>query len=267
MPEGPECRQYAEALAKRVSGKSLKGVEIVSGRYSERVPTGLEEISKDFPISIVGAGVHGKFIYIILDNEWSMWNTLGMTGNWSEDAREHPRVKLNLNDGDIFFNDQRNFGTIKFVKGKFTLIQKLKSLGPDMLVDEVSDDLFIERLRKKNTWQITTALMNQTVVAGVGNYVKAEALWLSRISPHKKVSELSDERLAALNGSIKTVMKESFKSGGATIRSYKNFNGEEGDYARRFLVYNQKTDPDGNEVVREMTEDQRTTHWCPAVQH
>jgi formamidopyrimidine-DNA glycosylase len=62
-------------------------------------------------------------------------------------------------------------------------------------------------------------------------------------------------------------MKESFKSGGATIRSYKNFNGEDGEYSRRFLVYNQKADPDGNEVIREMTEDQRTTHWCPSVQH
>jgi formamidopyrimidine-DNA glycosylase len=204
---------------------------------------------------------------VVLDNEWSMWNTLGMTGNWSEDTRKHPRVKLTLNDGDIFFNDQRNFGTVKFVKGKFTLIQKLKSLGPDMLVDEVTDQQFIERLRKKDAWQITTALMNQAVVAGVGNYIKAEALWLARISPHRRVSELSDERLSVLNGSIKTVMKESFKSGGATIRSYKNFNGEDGEYSRRFLVYNQKADPDGNEVIREMTEDQRTTHWCPSVQH
>ena len=61
-------------------------------------------------------------------------------------------------------------------------------------------------------------------------------------------------------------MKESYESGGATIKTYKNFNGENGDYARRFMVYNQKTDPEGNEVVRELTADQRTTHWCPAVQ-
>jgi len=267
MPEGPECRQYAEALAKRVSGRTLTGIEVLGGRYHNKQPTGLDDISRVFPISIVGAGVHGKFIYIIMNDEWSVWNTLGMTGSWSEDVREHSRVKLKLNDGEIYFNDQRNFGTIKFVKGKFQLIQKLESLGPDMLVEDLPDDEFISHLRKNNTWQITTAVMNQSVISGVGNYIKAEALWLSRISPHRRVSELTDDRLSLLNANIKSIMRESLRSGGTTIKSYEKFDGELGDYSRRFLVYNQKTDPDGNEVVREMTEDQRTTHWCPKIQY
>ena len=61
-------------------------------------------------------------------------------------------------------------------------------------------------------------------------------------------------------------MKESFESGGATIRTYKDFNGESGEYGNRFIVYNQKQDPLGNPVIKEKTKDGRTTHWVPAVQ-
>jgi len=269
MPEGPECRQYAEALAKRVSGRKLVGIDILSGRYSDKHPTGMEEILHEMPIQVVGAGVHGKFVYIILQDEWSLWNTLGMTGSWSDTPRAHPRVRLTLDNGDIYFNDDRNFGTLKFVKGKFQLIQKLKSLGPDILAEDITDGEFILRFRKNNDWQITTAMMNQSVVAGIGNYIKAEALWLARISPHRRVSELSDGQLSLLYSSINSIMKESYKTGGTTINSYEKIDkadNTDDDFSRRFLVYNQKTDPDGNKVVRETTEDQRTTHWCPGIQ-
>ncbi len=266
MPEGPECRQYAEALAKRVSGRKLVGIDVLSGRYSEKLPTGMEEILKEMPVQVVGAGVHGKFVYMIFQDEWSLWNTLGMTGSWSDKPRSNPRIKITLDNGDIYFNDDRNFGTLKFVKGKFQLIQKLKSLGPDMLAEDIADEEFISRFRKNESRQITTAMMNQSVVSGIGNYIKAESLWLARISPHRKVSELSDEQLSTLHSSIKSVMKESYKTGGKTVSSYENFEDTSEDYSRRFLVYNQKMDPDGNKVVRETTEDQRTTHWCPDVQ-
>ncbi len=266
MPEGPECRRYAMDLAERVSNRTLLQVEIVSGRYLKKAPTGIETFSSHLPMKIVGAGVHGKFIYWILSDELSIWSTLGMTGAWSSTETKHTRIKFVLNDGAVFYNDQRNFGTLKFIRGKFQLIEKLKSMGPDMLAEDVSDELFIEQIRKKPNWQITKALMEQSLVAGVGNYIKSDSLWLARISPLRKVEELSDSELSNLNRSIKHIMRESFKSGGATIQTYKSFNGETGDYTRRFLVYNQDQDPDGNNVVKETTEDKRSTYWAPEVQ-
>ena len=190
---------------------------------------------------MVGVGVHGKFIYWILQNELSVWNTLGMTGNWSTEHTKHSRVKFNLSDGAVYFNDMRNFGTLKFVRGKFQLIEKLQSLGPDMLVNDLPDIEFIEIMRKKNNWSIVKAIMEQSVIAGVGNYIKADCLWLARISPHKIVSELSDQHLSALNSAIKRVLQESYNSGGATIRTYQKFDGSSGEYGQRFLVYDQKT--------------------------
>lgn len=266
MPEGPECKKYAEDLAKRVSGRSIVSIDILSGRFASKSPSGLEDFAKALPLSVVGAGVHGKFIYWILNDEYSIWSTLGMTGQWSAIETNHSRVRFNLSDGPVFFNDQRNFGTLKFVRGKYQLIEKLNSLGPDMLSTDVDDVTFCERFRKHSGWEITKALMDQSIVSGVGNYIKADSLWLARISPKRKVGSLSDEELFRLNHSIKQIMRESYQNGGASIKTYRTFDGLEGEYSTKFLVYNQSHDPDGNPVIKETTEDNRTTHWVPNVQ-
>ena len=266
MPEGPEVRRIAQALAERISDRTLNGVEIVGGRYQKKPPSGIGVIASQFPLKVIGAGCHGKFLYWILDDEFSIWCTLGMTGGWSEAIMKHPRMVFHLSDGALYFNDQRNFGTIKFVRGKFNLIEKLTSLGPDMLASDVSDEIFIKQFRKKGAWPIAKALMDQSIIAGVGNYVKADSLWLAKINPHRLVNDISGVELRSLNRIIKQVMRESFDSGGATIKSYRDFDTSKGEYSRRFLVYNQKMDPDGNEVIREQTADGRNTHWCPTVQ-
>jgi formamidopyrimidine-DNA glycosylase len=267
MPEGPECRKIAESLAKFASGKTLISVEILSGRYTKKLPTGFEYFKESFPVPVVGVGVHGKFIYWILKKDFSIWNTLGMSGSWSSEEEKHSRVKFNFLDGSrVYFNDQRNFGTLKFVGGKQPLIEKLTSLGPDMLAKDVSDDLFIERVRKKNSHNICKVLMDQAIVCGVGNYIKADSLWLAKISPHRSVEEITNEELKILNSSIKKIIRESYNSGGATIRTYKNFDGDSGQYASRFLVYNRKVDPEGNEIIKEPTPDGRQTHWVPKIQ-
>ena len=241
-------------MAERVSGRKLESIEILGGRYKDKLPGGLHDFRKQLPLEVVGAGVHGKFIYWILKDELSIWCTLGMTGGWSNELQKNSRVVFELNDGELYFNDMRNFGTLKFVRGKFKLIEKLKSLGPDMLAEDVSDTLFTERLKKYPDWPVVNVLMSQGVIAGVGNYIKAESLWIAKISPSRLVHDLSSEEFSNLNKAIKQVMKESYES------------GKDDGYSRKFMVYNQKTDPEGNEVIREMTADKRTTHWCPAVQ-
>lgn len=267
MPEGPECRRIAESLAKFASNKEIIEVSIISGRYTKKIPSGFESICENAPLKIAGIGVHGKFIYWILEKEFSIWNTLGMTGSWSTESHQHNRVKFKFSNGDcLYFRDQRNFGTLKFVRGKHQLIEKLQSLGPDMLSQDVSNEDFISRLRKKNKHNICKVLMDQSVVCGVGNYVKADSLWLAKINPHSKISELSDKNLIVLNESIQKVLRESYNTGGATIRTYQNVDGEIGQYSSRFLVYNRKIDSEGNEVIKEKTPDGRTTHWSPTYQ-
>ena len=266
MPEGPEVKKIGEDLAERISLRTLKQINILSGRYSKNTPENFEEICSQLPVQIAGPGVHGKFIFIILKNKWSIWNTLGMTGGWSRERKKHSRLELVLDDGSIFFNDQRNFGTVKFVNDGKLLVDKLKSLGPDMLAGEIPDSDFVNIMRKYQRKTLPEVLMNQKAMAGVGNYIKAEALYLAKLSPHRTVQSLSDEEIVNLKQSIQKVMKESFATGGATIRTYSDFNGEIGKYGSRFIVYNQSKDPAGNQVVKEKTKDNRTTHWVPTVQ-
>ena len=267
MPEGPEVRRYGIDLAAASSQKILESISVLSGRYAKKCIPGMSELNSRLPVKVTGVGVHGKFLYWILKNDFYIWNTLGMTGHWSAEKRKHSRVEFRFaDDSCVYYNDQRNFGTLKFVRGRHSLLKKLESLGPDMLASDIHDRVFVERIRSKPKWTIVKALMNQSIVAGVGNYVKADSLWLARISPNRIVSTLTEDELSRLNSSIKSVLRESFRSGGATIRTYENFDGSLGEYSSRFLVYNQKKDPDGNNVIREKTEDGRTTHWVPILQ-
>jgi len=267
MPEGPECRRYALFLGDYTGGEKLTKVEVVSGRYTKKELPGLKEFNEKLPLEIKGVGVHGKFIYTIFEDKSSMWSTLGMSGAWQNIETKHTRLKFSFENGkSVYFNDMRNFGTIKLSQDPKQLASKLSSFGPDMLAEDVTSENFLKSIRKKDDQNITKVLMDQSVIAGVGNYIKAESLYLARISPFKKVSDISDSNLQILNKTIKSVMRESFKTGGATIKSYKDFYGESGSFSSRFLVYNQKIDPDGNEVIKEKTPDGRTTHWVPEIQ-
>lgn len=249
-----------------MSSKTLTGTVILSGRYTKKPPDGFEDFSQHCPMTVIGTGVHGKFLYWLLEDERSIWNTLGLTGEWSEEPTKHSRIAFHLDDGVIFYNDTRNFGTLKFVQGKLPLIKKLNSLGPDLLAAACPDDIFIEKFRKKDHKTVVEAMMDQKVVAGIGNYIKADSLWLAKISPHRTVSSLSDDDLSRLNSCIQKIMQTSFKMGGATIYTYKNFDGSLGEYGERFLVYNRREDPEGNPIIKETTRDKRTTHWSPEIQ-
>jgi formamidopyrimidine-DNA glycosylase len=267
MPEGAEVKLIGEALARDVSGKTLVSVTALTGRYTKTPPEGLSLIQARLPSRVIGIGVHGKFLYWINENDVFVYNTLGMTGHWTRTQEKHSRVQFSFSDGtSVFFTDPRNFGTLKFVAGRSALVEKLKSLGPDMLSEKVSDSLFSERITKKSDWTIAAALMEQSLVSGVGNYVRAEALYRAQVSPHRAVSTLQPAELSKLNSAIQLVLQEAYKRRGASIKDYRDPDGGDGQYTQFFLVYNQAQDPHGNAVMREDAEDGRTIHWVPAVQ-
>lgn len=257
----------AQDLASAVSEKTLVSIEVISGRYTKKPIKGLTELRKQLPIKVIGAGCHGKFIYCITNSGYNLWSTLGMTGQWSKNKTVHTRICLNFkNEDPVYFNDIRNFGTLKFVYGKNKLFEKLRSLGPDILSEDIDEDFFITRLRSKNDSPITKVLMNQKIFSGIGNYVKAESLWLSEIDPRINVSQLSDKKLKILCNAVKNVLRESYNSGGATFQTHRNFSNKTGDYSHRFLCYGRKIDAEGNPVEKIKTQDGRTTHWAPLKQ-
>lgn len=290
MPEGPELAKSRDRLKQLLVGKYVHAIAgLDSGRYGlngEDVQ-GLDEWCAEVSGSdahwndgqlVKDIGVKGKFMWWHL-GEWFLWCTYGMSGQWmSKFDPKHTAVQVCYTDSPdrihpcsqdvktVNFVDQRHFGTVKLVRGREALDRKLKTLGPDMLNDPPDCDLFRERLRRHNNKTLAEVLMNQGCISGVGNYIKAEALYLAELSPHREVSSCSGTDLEHLRCQIVNVMRASYNNDGATIRSYLNVDGTKGGQQSRFLVYGNQTDPLGNPVVREETKDGRTTHWVPRIQ-
>lgn len=281
MPEGPELARSRDHLKKLIQGRRFRGVEILGGRYADKHPEGMQDLLtalKTTEATVDSVNVKGKFMWWALTlkdgTDWYVWCTYGMSGQWTthspDDKHFHVRVWTDKHDGSalqaLHFRDPRHFGTLKFVNDKKKMQRKLNSLGPDMLAAPPSTIEFGVRLNRRKNKTIAEALMDQSVVSGVGNYIKAESLYLAEISPHRVVDTLTGPEREQLRQQIINVMGASYNTGGATISTYRNPDGTKGGMQRRFAVYNHSTDPMGNPVIREETKDGRTTHWVPLIQ-
>ena len=255
MPEGPEVKLFVDRLNQNFRYYQIKSVDVLGGRYLKKP---IENLDFLFGKEIKSFNCKGKFIWIDLDNV-VVFNTLGMTGNWSKEKSKHSRIKFDFYENDtLYFNDIRNFGTFQ-IKTQSDLKKKLKSIGPDMLSSPPSD--FVSRLRKYNHKNICDVLMNQKVISGVGNYIKAESLWYSRINPNAYIKDLTDNNLEALDKAIRFVISKSYQEQGASIQSYYTFDGDSGNAVKGFVVYGRSKDYNGHNVIKETTLDKRTTHW------
>jgi len=267
MPEGPEVRRVYEDLRAEIGDSTITQLQVFGGRFLKKRPPGLDKMV--LPNRVVGGGVKGKFMWLEFETGSTMWITLGMSGYWSTESDNHAHFGIGLDDDrGLYFIDQRRFGTIKFSHDRAELNKKINSLGLDPLNDP--DYSLIELTRKMikhNTKPVCEVLMNQGVFAGVGNYIKCEALYRSRVSPHRLTGELKTFEISMLHRTIKDIMHASYRQGGASIRNYQRVDGEKGEFVFEFEVYGQKLDPVGNPVVRELTSDGRTTHWVQNLQN
>lgn len=249
------------------------------GRYKLKHPVGFEDIIRDLPLKIEDINAKGKFMWWTLvgnKKTWYMWCTYGMSGQWSAQGNNHVSFIVEYNDSGnfvsknqqkIFFNDQRRFGTIKFISDVDIHNKKLASLGPDVLDDPpVALELFVEKILKKPTRTISEALMDQSCIAGVGNYLRAEILYDCKVDPWKNVTELVSEEYMKLCEATVKIAKASYRAQGASIRTYRNVDGSKGISQFEFKVYGRKECPSGHQVIRKRDDDGRTMHWCPTCQ-
>lgn len=267
MPEGPEVKTITDELEKLLNNKILVSMEILGGRYKNKTPENFELFQQSLPLKINKVNCKGKFIWFQLDDNWSIWNTLGMSGGWKTEPIKHSDVKISVDDLDLWFTDQRHFGTFKFCNNPIELQKKLQSIGPDLLSDDTYTlDQFISKIKKYKQHALPKILMEQTIFSGIGNYLKAEVLYASKISPLRKIEDISDLELETLFQNIKKIIKSSYLAKGATIRNYSDLSNNSGGYSFEFKVYNRVTDDFGNHVVKTQTNDKRTTHWVTEIQ-
>ena len=180
------------------------------------------------------------------------------------------RVSIEFDDGShLYFNDQRKFGWMKlFPSIEVPNIDFMRRVGPEPLEDDFTADKFIERIRKRNGTTIKAAILDQTVLAGVGNIYADESLWGAQIHPATRVRDVSDEQLAKLLSEIKYVMNLSIEKGGSTDRNYVNAEGKKGSYIDFARVFRRE----GKEcsrcqaIIEKTRVAGRGTHLCPVCQ-
>lgn len=278
MPEGPEVKLSTETIKPLINDHIILAAEVTSNsRYSSRPPEGMTAFKESIQSQLTkvqNIQTKGKFMYWTFSNEWFMFSTFGMSGQWAPTRGKHPCLVFQHTSemtssqiSEMVFNDPRHFGTIKFTSDAKELLKKIDELGWDPLSMDFDKNLkWITFQLSKADKPIAEVLMDQGVFAGVGNYIRAEALYLSKLSPWRRANKLNQDEIISLCKSIIAVMQESYQHQGATISTYKTAYGEEGKYSTLFKVYGQDKDPLGNKIIKQPTPDKRTIHWCPDIQ-
>ena len=258
MPEGPECRAIGGFVRDRLQGETITSIEVVGGRYlTHGVPEALETLREELPKTVTAVGVWGKLIFIILDDKKVILSTLGLSGKWTVRRGKHSGICIvhGKHKKRLWFDDQLHYGTLR-VTDVPTLGRTLKSLGPDVTLGDryLPMQMWEALTTRYRGWEIAKFLMDQKRLAGIGNYLKAEILYESRISPHKTLGSLSDEESKRLYNAIVTIPKAWYvsRTGGGPVMKFK--------------VYGKKRCAKGHKVIVTNTLDGRTSYWSPAVQ-
>lgn len=276
MPEGPELRHSRDVLSSILVGKKIIKFEpTTTGRYSSVPPVGLSEIMKHAPLLVESIDTRGKFMWWTLSSEagkkWYMHCTYGMSGGWFRHHNNHTAFVIEFNGSGVpitrdtkmlFFNDMRHFGTIKFVLSEKDHVKKLHTLGPCIFDTELTPELFAKRILRKPNRTIAEALMDQSNVAGIGNYIKAEALFRSGISPWRNVTDISVNEYVLLFKVVTNVAIDAYNSQGTTLKTYQTVDGTSGNGQFMLKIYGMRYCPDGHKTLHEETPEGRTSWWC-----
>lgn len=181
------------------------------------------------------------------------------------------RVVIAFTDGShLFFNDLRKFGWVKlYPTAEVPNINFMQRVGPEPLEDSFTPTEFIPRVRRRSNTSIKAAILDQTVLAGVGNIYADESLWGAKIHPATRVKNVSDAQLALLLEQIKYVMNLSLKHGGSTDKNYVDAEGKKGNYLKFANVFRRQgqTCPRHPDVlIEKLRVAGRGTHVCPVCQ-
>lgn len=289
MPELPEVETVRRGLHELLIGRTVR---LASERES---PKSFPNASADIKEFLIGATVRdvrrrAKVLLIDLSSEYTLVVHLKMTGQLVFRATDavfgagHPndsligelpdrstRVVIEFSDDSrLYFNDQRKFGWMKlYPTVEVPNIDFMKKVGPEPLEDSFTSDVFIPRVRRRNGTTIKAAILDQTVLAGVGNIYADESLWGAKIHPATRVRAVPDEQLAELLGEIKYVMNLAIEKGGSTDKNYVNAEGKRGsyiDFARVFRREGQACPRHPDVLIEKLRVAGRGTHICPACQ-
>ncbi len=287
MPELPEVETVRIGLSGLLPGKRIKSV-------THDWPKGFPNAPVDVQTFLVGAVIQqvrrrAKVLLIDLDTDYSLVIHLKMTGQMVYRGKNqqfgagHPNASLvgNLPDkstrviftfedsSHLFFNDQRKFGWVRLLPtleiGNLDFFQKV---GPEPLAADFTVSDFRDRLMRRSKSGIKAVLLDQAVIAGIGNIYADEGLWGAKIHPETKVKDIPSPKISALYETLRAVLQLSIEKGGSTDRNYVNAEGKRGSYLTFANVFRREGKPCprcGTIIVKTRVAG-RGTHLCPTCQ-
>lgn len=271
MPELPEVETIRLTILPKLKGRKIVSGEILHEKMLLEISPEVffERVSGQF---ITGLERRGKYLLLELENNLIIGLHLRMTGQLSVEQSNSLLGKaiyfrLYLDNGtELRFRDQRKFGKVfLYERGRPPLA--LVNIGPEPLSPEFSVSVLKKRLGHRSL-AIKKALLNQEIIAGIGNIYADEALFAAGIHPARSVNSLTDAEMNALYHAVQKVLSEGIESRGTTFRDYRDGEGRAGSYQNKLQVYGQKgkmCSQCGGLIVK-MNFGGRGTHFCPMCQ-
>lgn len=272
MPELPEVETIKRQLEKEVVGSVITEVIFDPDNGNSlklRQTRDLEEILPGKKIAKVRR--RGKHLFLSLNNNSHLMLHLKMTGRLllrkrGSKADEHLRLTIKLEDGrELRFTDRERFADL-FLWEKEDLVALDKKLGPEPW--DLTEEQFNDSIYQSGQGTIKETLLDQSVLAGVGNINADEALFVAKIHPKRKPKELTQSEVENLLSAVIEVLNKDLENGGTTIDSYLNLYGEKGKNQESFYVYGRTSEPCRNcqTSISQIEINGRRTHFCPKCQ-
>ena len=282
MPELPEVETVRRGLAPAMEGFVITRAQV--NRPDLRWPFPANMAERLTGKRVLRLRRRSKYILVDLDSEETALVHLGMSGRMlvSGDPlgqfvhphpapEKHDHVVLDMENGSrITFNDPRRFGAMDlFATGSDESHPLLASIGPEPLGNSFDENYLAEALSRRNT-PMKSALLDQKLLAGLGNIYVCEALYRSKIHPTRPARRVSKERIARLVPVIREVLSDAIEAGGSSLRDFRQADGELGYFQHSFDVYGREGEPCRSEGcsshIRRIVQSGRSTFYCPTCQ-
>jgi formamidopyrimidine-DNA glycosylase len=274
MPELPEVETVRRGLALKMTGRTIVAAELRRQDLRRPFPPMLAR-------TLTGAAIgkltrRGKYILIELDDNGTLLLHLGMSGRITAGPADvphapHDHVVLTLDDGTVVrFNDARRFGLLDYMRrGEEAAHPLLADMGPEPLESGFDGKYLARRLAGKMT-PIKAALLDQKIVAGLGNIYVCEALYRAGLSPRRLAATVTGARAEKLAVAIKATLNDAIEAGGSSLRDYVQADGELGYFQHKWAVYGREGEPcpgcTCKEGVQRIVQSGRSTFYCAKKQ-
>ena len=271
MPELPEVETLAFQLNRSLAGQRISGVQVLNKSILEEPREGLEE--KIAGSEIIQVGRRGKYLRMDLAGNLTLWFHLGMTGQLllappPHSLKPHTHFILSFSGlaKRLFYRDVRRFGRIALTPaGLGKGPEGVRRLGPEPR--EWDPETFASFFKARRA-RIKNLLLNQTLIAGLGNIYADESLHRAGIHPLRRARAVGRERLERLHGAVREILEEAVRSGGSSIDDYRHLDGTKGEFQHFHRVYGragESCETCGTRI-RKVRLSGRTSSFCPHCQ-